>query len=410
MRAYRWFMIVGMGVAVLACRNPAVSPGNGDGAVADASMLRADGSPGTVDLDGGLHADAHEPVDATPTADASAPSDAAQGLDAAAAQDAGCGPNQAVDEAGQCRTVCLDDMDCQANEVCNPVVRLCLPNPNPTCDPTLCQDGFVCPWDGGTAEAGINGCVPPPDYCTEDGDCRFMDHCEGHRCVPRVGNILVTCKEDPECPILMHCQASVCVGCVDDIQCALAHEGARCVMGTCIISVPPGVDCINKQCPPGERCNHSNGECEPSCETTADCNPGEICAFGMNRCVKDYGCNADAGCPTGLSCTSAEAGDYATDVCTGCSDSVPCNPELNCVLGTCLPRMAPGSCDNVTCGQEELCDPADGTCYPSDGTCQDAQDCRAGLTCNQLHRCAGCDADGDCRPGQRCVVGTCANL
>jgi hypothetical protein len=323
-------------------------------------------------------------------------------------QDAGaCGPNQVRDGRGVCRTMCAQQGDCPPRHTCNQAVGLCLPDETPVCVPANCPPGYTCP-DGGVG-SGPQGCVAIAGYCAADGDCALTERCQDHLCISRAGDIVMTCAADSDCGLLMTCRFGVCTGCMLDIQCALVSEGARCVLGTCVTAdLGPAGECIGKTCPEGERCNLATGLCEATCETSADCGDGgRICAPVLNQCVTDFGCTADGGCQPPLTCAGAGVGGLSTGICIGCSDAVPCGPGLTCIVGACFPDLAATDCTGVTCPNDELCDPQGGACYPSNGTCQDATDCRPGHTCNFIHLCAGCSVDSDCRPSQRCFVGTC---
>jgi hypothetical protein len=222
-----------------------------------------------------------------------------------------------------------------------------------------------------------------------------------------VGDIVQTCNGGGDCGVGMTCQLGICIGCITDLQCILLDPDAQCILGTCVLQdIGPVGKCLTTQCPTGTRCNLTNGQCEPTCADDGDCNTGEICAPVVNRCITDPGCTDNSDCGTGLTCIDA----LGSGICTGCTDTVLCKAGLRCVFGACLPGPAASLCDSVTCNTDELCDPADGSCYPADGTCQDASDCRTGQTCNFLHLCSGCSADGDCRPDLRCLFGTCAPI
>ena len=325
--------------------------------------------------------------------------DPLNGDDAQAGDPGGCLPNQVRDGHGDCVTVCERNEDCDDPALaCNTVLGLCVEATNPGCDPANCQTGFVCP------EAGSEStdCVPLPGYCLENGDCSLTQRCsEAHTCISRVGDVIMTCSDEQPCQgLLLTCQAGVCVGCVDDLQCG---EGNKCVLGACVVAeLGPAGDCINLQCPEGERCNVATGQCTKTCTVNEDCDEGQSCLPVANQCVAEYGCETTDDCTVPLQCVAG--------LCVGCTSDDQCRSSEKCSVGACFPRLDASPCDDVTCEENELCDARDGSCYPANGTCVDASDCRPGHTCNFLHLCAGCSVEGDCRPGQRCVLSTCVPL
>jgi cysteine-rich repeat protein len=129
-----------------------------------------------------------------------------------------------------------------------------------------------------------------------------------------------------------------------------------------------------------------------TCSTTADCQPGELCA--SFHCQRDHGtCRTAADCPTGASCSTAEV--YTAAAADVDADSIP-DPLDDC------PRVANAdqadadgdgvgdACDVETCGNAvveatETCD--DGNVLGGDG-CSAA--CRLETACGN-----GIDDDGD---------------
>ncbi len=337
-----------------------------------------------------------------------------------------CPDNQVLDGTGECRTLCIDG--CAADEECHDLTGLCLPRV--PCVPADCLSGFECPADGyGDCVAipicnpadcdpgyrcpddGALDCVPIPGWCDEDEDCPFGQRCDfdANNCISRAGDIVQTCDTNADCALLMTCQLGVCVGCITDLQCITYAPGAVCVLGTCVIpEVGNVIDCLQVQCPEGERCDPKTGACEPTCSSDDDCEVGEICAPVLNRCVVDPGCTEDADCQGNLTCTAGLG--MESGVCIGCTDVEPCPAGLSCVLGACLPNPNATACDGVECGADELCDDFDGSCYAADGSCQVDEDCRPDQTCNFLHLCSGCSVDGDCREGQSCLLSACVSF
>lgn len=319
------------------------------------------------------------------------------------------------DGFGVCRTPCANDGQCNtATEQCQLDTGLCvLREGQRVCQPASCQQGWVCPVVGTADDDGSGECIPGTGYCAEDIDCDLGQRCDAGRCISRAGDVVLTCETAADCGPLLTCQLGVCVGCLDDLQCAIQAPDSSCVFGTCVVAdLGPAGECINKECPDGQRCNVQSGICEETCTSEDDCEPTEICAPVLQRCVADPGCTGDGGCPGTLTCAGAGViGDtgFCTGCCADCADpDLECAEGLVCILETCLPDVSGSdNCGDVTCLEDELCDALDGSCYPADGTCAGNGDCRSGHTCNFLGVCSGCSVDGDCRIGQRCLLGAC---
>lgn len=319
----------------------------------------------------------------------------------------GCPAQQRADAYGNCLDTCVGEQTCPEDSACNALVGLCIPYSNQPCDPLACREGWACSDDDPFAP-----CAPTAGYCDRDRDCPFGQRCDDNgRCGSRASDIVETCDSDSDCNRLitgMQCRLGVCTGCIDDLQCLPLDPGAECVLGTCVVAdVGPVAQCLLNRCDEGLRCNLTNGQCEPACDTDEDCAELEICAPVLDRCVADPSCVEDVDCPEGLTC---RGGIFGLDgVCTGCNDETPCGEGLRCIIGTCLPRTGgDGLCDDVECGEDQLCDPVDGSCYLANGTCDLDEDCRDGFTCNLVGFCAGCSDSIACRPEQRCIFGTCA--
>jgi hypothetical protein len=101
-----------------------------------------------------------------------------------------------------------------------------------------------------------------------------------------------------------------------------------------------------------------------ACDTSTDCGPGQVCAFGS--------CRDSCPCPESQTC--------AEDACfTQACDNVTCAAPEVCINGTCGdPR-----CDGKQCGAL-LCDPASRNCVQ----CLTDAHCAAPATCDRMtHTC-----------------------
>jgi len=304
---------------------------------------------------------------------------------------------------------CEED-SCPPGYYCpDPGFSECVPDGTIRCDPASCPPGYYCPERGSPEDPGTGECVPRGEICVSDDDCLPGQGCVDGACEWGAVDIVATCEDDADCPLLMTCAVGVCVGCIDDLQCALQQDGSRCVQGVCLTAdLGPVGECLTTRCDEGQRCNPATGQCEPTCADDADCAAGETCVPLVNTCVAEFSCEDDADCAAGLTCSGGLGGQGG--LCIGCSDVVPCPPGLSCMLTACVPDITATACDSVTCGEDQLCDPADGSCYRADGRCEEDVDCSAGQTCNMLGLCSGCAEDSDCRPEQSCIFGACISI
>lgn len=229
------------------------------------------------------------------------------------------------------------------------------------------------------------------------------------------------CDLGTVCSVDKVCVKAACDFCTSEQVCLITTENPE---GSC--SAPEcgsDADCVTK----GGTCKA--GLCtDQECQTTADCPQGEVCNLA-NQCVTSDGtCTTDIDCPTGEICRAdqcipgcassdeCEAGKFcnADGVCqTGCRDNTECGSNQVCSAGSC--QCTPGgcgdgkfcntnsgacevvtSCDQVTCPQDQVCNPVGLTCT---ARCT-ADSCSAGQVCNtasglcEVSNCPGED------PGQ----------
>lgn len=144
-----------------------------------------------------------------------------------------------------------------------------------------------------------------------------------------------------------------------------------------------------------------SGRCTSVCDTTADCNTGELCDGGA--CVPQTMCRTHGDCPVGAFC------DATTNECTPSSE---CSTDAACTGGfwcdfrtTCVPHT-PGDCrSNTDCSTGSLC--IEDRCVVTDTTCQLDRECPAGQACVNNECTAPCRDDGQCLAGDRCISSFC---
>jgi len=192
---------------------------------------------------------------------------------------------------------CLDDLQCSlvvAGSKC--VAGTCIKGAAATaaqCFGAQCADGTRCNPQTGECEPS----------CTSDADCDA-----GQICAPVVNSCVTDpgCTQDSDCGGNLTCagagllQSGICIGCSDTEPCPV---GLSCVMTACF---PTGTasPCDNVTCPQNELCDSQNGSCYPSngtCSDATDCRPGYSCSF-VHLCS---GCSVDSDCRPNQRCLLA---------------------------------------------------------------------------------------------------------
>ncbi len=312
-----------------------------------------------------------------------------------------------LDDGPQCvedrPTPTCENVDCPERHRCEmqegqPV---CLPN-TPTCDDVACPDEHHCEMQDGQT------------FCVPDR----VPSCE-ERCDRAAGAVYAECVERGEAPD--HCRR-------------LAQEHAD----RCVSDCPrPPETCDNVQCPDEHSCQVVDGAAvcvpervEPTCGNT-HCPDRHHCHETDNGpvCARDHGCE-DTICPDGNSCREIEGiaqcfGDEPTclQLCHRRSqarlyvcvhherrDEAECLEESSHLRARCADacdRPEP-SCDNVVCGDGEVCEIRDGqTACVAEGPncgnthCPDRHHCHEtgnGPVCARDH---GCE-DTTCPDGWSC--------
>ncbi len=332
------------------------------------------------------------------------------------------GPEHLCDTTQHACVQCLQQSDCQGNQVCtHGTCANTLTNCNGTCA-DLTQDPNDCGACGNACAADstcVNGtCVTCPDAGSDCSNvcknlrndpsncghcanvCMANDTCVDGQCTPcpafpdagvpqealECSNVCVDWLNDPNncsgcgnvCPSGV-CRGGNCISpCLSDAQCSGGTPYCDVIGGFC-------VGCLTSiGCPTGEVCeirpigaNGAQSFCDRplgSCGAgTWDCsqNPEQpVCDPSTGDCVQ---CLTSADCPDGGYVCNAGA-------CAESCAPIPA-PASICTGGDICPRWAP------------ICDEARGLC----GVCAEESDCPTGMTC-ELGQCVGniVDCDGTC--------------
>lgn len=200
------------------------------------------------------------------------------------------------------------------------------PPSGPYTSPILCTSDAEC--SGGKPVCDpLRGCVA----CQRDAHCE-----EGHRCVDRSCETLVTCSKEADCEgtrwVACDVERGVCEECLVDGHCG---ENRRCVEKTCRAATP----CTNsRDCPSDTVCDRATNWCV-ECVTASDCGEESTCVENVcvSRCASDKDCVAQ-----GMLC------DVAGGYCVQCIADVDCPESYHCARGACLVDVCgrgEGSCN-----------------------------------------------------------------
>ncbi len=236
-----------------------------------------------------------------------------------------------------------DPGTCQPSDYCSGVGCRPIPNVGTPCEPVSWCGDFVC-IGGSCARGGALGA-----RCDASSPCDPSLVCNTGACAVQPGAAGDCCGADADCTS----------GACDDGRCAsVGHFGCACrVDGQCPAEVSR---CIDGTCTPrpllGEPCTADGASCL-----------GATCDVASGRCALGPTCEADADCAAGRVCATVEWRTGHT-----------CEPRP--LLGRdCVPGDAPCL--------DSVCDPSALRCHlGADGEWP-------------------CEADGDCQPGLRCLLG-----
>ena len=141
------------------------------------------------------------------------------------------------------------------------------------------------------------------------------------------------------------------------------------------------------------------------CQSNADCEPDEVCEFGV--CVPEPlpDCLDDDACPEGEICDS---GVCVPPPALDCVSDAGCPEGERCISGICMPVPPTDCVVDVDCPAGEKCE--GGICVPEpknvcidDNGCPDGQMCEGGVCRDEPE----CDGERACALGFDCVDGKC---
>ena len=242
----------------------------------------------------------------------------------------------------------------------------------------------------------IDDCVGPDgavklDGCTTYSSCldaitnyrgQFCEHIaettQGEQVTPyHCGIDDGQCKTDGDCyRVDEACAKGKCKACLVSTQCG---QGQQCYKGFC---VEPRFQCIA-------------GRCHIRCEGTGDC-------YGGKSLVDQTSCVVPDGAAAGT-CLAATA--------TSCMADRECTDSLRACFGWRPPCVKNADC--LASGADELCE--GGFCVPRRTRCEASKECKGGQVC--LHgwcadpgtkgTCSPCLEDADCPGAHVCADGRC---
>ncbi len=334
------------------------------------------------------------------------------------------------DEEGVCYLynrpcTCDSDADCFEGEQC--IDSACVVPPCAT--DSDCADGLEC-------NTATGDCFVPP--CESDDDCPGVQICDAGTCrLESDCSICSPCSSVDDCGGSQFLCASaggpnfctrICTStndCPGNSDCfsVPGEDFAVCLndnittAGLCpsdyICSTGGADPCEGVTCGAGQTCNPRTGACIDgggsgsdcnmceSCTTDADCGNGYclsfdgVTAFCAPTCTSAQDCPANGQCfqvqlQGGGSTSNAQIClNEDADRAGACPDGFVCEPRDG---GTTPPT---DSCDGVTCGAGQTCDPATGRCVDGEApVTPTTDDCTV---------CNSCSNDADCGAGGRCT-------
>jgi hypothetical protein len=313
---------------------------------------------------------------------------------------------------------CYDDYDCPGSYACNQNGACVgsgggtLPDGGPLClKPSDCAAGQTCGAD--------NQCHTSTDCaqvgCPVNFACKLDETTGDVSCVPFPNGAPDGGLPDSSGPDTGPPDAGPgFTGCQQDVECADAGAGARCLDGTCVAAADLCFD--GTQCPAGDQC--VQGACTPTCDGSHACQEGYTCDLAKGICQPGA-----TGCENGVSpCASGKvcAQNACVDACDDVDGSFTCPSGYACIQGGCVIDQKPTfTCvtEGVkdACAQGSIClhhscyigcDPDAGT---DGGSCQNADQfnvCKGVSTGGSTYDVCGSSANlgTECNPtsGQNC--------
>lgn len=253
------------------------------------------------------------------------------------------------------------------------------------------------------------------------------------------------CTCVPSCPRCRDCATRVCVQAAEP-QCRTACDcepGLGCFDNRCIAGFAAVYCCDGDVCPPGNQCQHKNGDmdrcprAEPECRTACDCDPGLGCFD--NQCIAGFApvfcCDSDQ-CPAGQQCQHKDGrNDHCPRPEPECRSACDCKAGDGCHDGRCVATDVPVyCCESDECRSGFACQHRDGRpgqcqaeCTDQAWLCRTAGDaaacgddrvCTCSAACPSCENCGpsvcvppnlginpyACNDDGSCsRRGDRCT-------
>jgi hypothetical protein len=320
--------------------------------------------------------------------------------------------------------------------------------------------------ESGGSGGGGGTALPNGSECTSGEQCESSFCADGVCCDAACDGQCESCQESGavgECQVITGDPLPTRTACAGTAPCKGQCDGTNgkactspdsntvCVEATCSDGEVTSESACNGEgacttsssttCPSSECASDGSARCAVSC-TSGSCDEGSYCDSNTGACLPtlDDGeiCSADAQCTSGV-CADGVCCD---EECTGCS---ACTLALNgqaggardgqclrVVAGKAAPHGACVANPSAPCGQNGMCDGADGCQYPPvNTTCADPLCSESTLTtsaCDSAHVCVpknepcpnslvclsetqcrtgSCSKDEDCAAGY-CAGGTCS--